>query len=123
MLDFIYLATQGIHPLLVRKENLFVVLICKSRKRKSHLCNNQMIPATSVIKRVVTQDEIWAHHFDQESKMQSKQWENPGSNPPKKFKRVHLAGKVIASILWDSRGVIITDYLQQGRTVHIMQAN
>ena len=45
------------------------------------------------------------------------------AHPPKKFKWVHSAGKVIASIFWDSQWVIMTDYLEQGRTVHIMQAN
>ena len=49
--------------------------------------------------RVVTQDETWVHHFDPESKMQSKQWEYPGSLPPAKFKRVLSAGKVVATIL------------------------
>ena len=38
------------------------------------------------IKRVVIQDEIWVHHFDPESKMQSKQWKHPGSPPPKNLK-------------------------------------
>ena len=33
------------------------------------------------IKLVVTQDETLAHHFDSESKMQSKQWKHPGSPP------------------------------------------
>ena len=56
------------------------------------------------IERVVTQDETWAHHFDPESKMQSKQWEHPGLPPPIKVKRVHSAGKVMASIFWIVKG-------------------
>ena len=39
--------------------------------------------------------------------MQSKQWKHPGSPPPKKFKRVHSAGKVTTSIFWDSQGLIM----------------
>ena len=39
--------------------------------------------------------------------MQNKQWNHPGSLPPKKFKRVHSAEKVMVSIFWDSQGVII----------------
>ena len=50
------------------------------------------------IERAVAQDETWVHYFDTESKskMQSKQWKHHNSSPPKKFKRVHSAGKVIA---------------------------
>ena len=50
------------------------------------------------IERVITQDEAWDHHFDPESKMQSKQWKHPDSTPPKEFKWVHSVGKVMASI-------------------------
>ena len=58
------------------------------------------------IDRVVTQDETWVH-FDPESKMQSMQW---------KFKRASSAGKVMASVFWDSQEVIMIDYLQQKGT-------
>ena len=68
--------------------------------------------------RVVTQDETWVHHFDPESKKQSMQWKHPGSPPPKKFKRVSSAGKVMASIFWDNQGVIMVDYLEEGRTIN-----
>ena len=43
--------------------------------------------------------------------------EAPGSPPPKKFKRVYSAGKVIASIFWDSQGVITIDYLEPACTI------
>ena len=50
--------------------------------------------------------------------MQSKQWKHPGSPPPNKFKRVHSAEKVMASIFWESQGVIMIDYLEQvARTI------
>ena len=65
------------------------------------------------IERVVTRDETWVHDFDPESKMQRKQWMYPGSSRCRTFKRVHSAGKVMTSILWDSQGVIIFDYLEQ----------
>ena len=56
------------------------------------------------IKRVVTQDETWVHHFDPKSKMQRKQWKHPRSPPPKNFNRVHSAEKEkMASIFWDSQ--------------------
>ena len=64
------------------------------------------------IDRVVTQDETWVHHFDPELKMQSMQWKHSGSPPPKKFKTVSSAGKVMASVFWDSQGVIMIDYFE-----------
>ena len=64
------------------------------------------------IEQVVTKDETWVHHFDQESKMQSKQWKHPGSSPPTKFKMVHSAGKVMNSIFLESQRVVMIDYLK-----------
>ena len=31
---------------------------------------------------------------------------------------LHPAGKMMASIVWDSQGVIMIDYLEQGRTIN-----
>ena len=65
-----------------------------------------------------TQDETWVYHFDPDSKMQSTQWKHPGSPPTKKFKRVPSAGKAMASVVCDRQGVVMTDYLQQGRMIN-----
>jgi hypothetical protein len=51
------------------------------------------------IYRLLAHDEIWVHHFDPESKKPSMQWKHSGSPPPKKFKRVPSAGKMMASIV------------------------
>ena len=57
--------------------------------------------------------------------MPSKQWKYPGLPPLKKFKGVQLAGKLMASLFWDSQGTIMIDYLEQGRPINvpIMQVN
>ena len=70
------------------------------------------------IEQVVTLVETWVHNFDPDSKMQNKQWKHPGSHHPMTFKRVHSAGKVIASIFWDSQRAIMNYYLEQGRTIN-----
>ena len=46
------------------------------------------------------------------------EWKHPGSPPFKTFKRVSSAGKVKASIIWDSQGIIMVDYLEEGRTIN-----
>ena len=68
--------------------------------------------------RFVTMDETWVHHYTPESKQQSKQWKRSGSPPPKKAKAILSAKKVMASVFWDAKGVIMVDYLQKGATIN-----
>ena len=83
-----------------------------------YLLSRYEIDLGDFIDRVVTQDETCVHHFEPESKMQSMQWKHPGSPPPKKFIRVSSTGKVMTSVFWDSQGVIMIDYFEQGRTIN-----
>ena len=69
------------------------------------------------IKRVVTQDDTWAHHFEP-AKNAEQTIESPWLTPPKKLKRVHSAVKVMASTFWDSQEVIMIDYIEQGRSIN-----
>ena len=67
--------------------------------------------------RFVTVDETWVHHFTPESKRSSMQWKHTDSPPPKKAKVTPSAGKVMATVFWDSEGIILMDFLEKGRTV------
>lgn len=69
------------------------------------------------LQRFITMDETWVHHYQPESKQQSRQWKHPGSPTPKKAKNVKSAGKVMASIFWDAEGVLLVDFLESGRTI------
>ena len=67
---------------------------------------------------LVTVDETWVHYFEPENKAQSRQWVGPGSLRPKKFRhKHHFAGKVMATILWDAKGVIMLDFLPKRSTI------
>ena len=66
--------------------------------------------------RFVTVDETWIHHYTPETKEQSKQWIASGESAPKKAKIVPSAGKVMATVFWDSQGVILIDYMEKGET-------
>jgi [histone H3]-lysine36 N-dimethyltransferase SETMAR len=70
------------------------------------------------LRRFITVDETWVHHYTPETKEQSKQWTHKGSPPPKKAKTVLSAGKVMASVFWDSHGIILVDYLEKGKTIN-----
>ena len=42
------------------------------------------------------------------------QWKHPGSPPPKKFRTQPSASKVMATVFWDSKGIILIDYKPAG---------
>lgn len=69
------------------------------------------------MRRFITVDETWIHHYTPETKEQSKQWIASGEPAPKKAKAVLSANKVMATVFWDARGIIHIDYLQKGKTI------
>ena len=66
---------------------------------------------------LVTVDETWVHYYEPENKAQSRQWVGPGSPRPKKFKTQPSAGKVMATVFWDPKGVIMLDFLPKRSTI------
>ena len=50
-------------------------------------------------------------------KQESMLWHIKGGPAPKKFKVVPSAGKVVATIFWDSKGVLLIDYKSKGKTI------
>ena len=67
--------------------------------------------------RLVTVDETWVHYYEPKNKAQSSQWVGPGSPRPKKFKTQPSAGKVMATVFWDAKGVIMLDFLPKRSTI------
>jgi histone-lysine N-methyltransferase SETMAR len=79
-------------------------------------CSKQLLELYTADKdkflsRVITGDETWVHHYDPESKSESMQWKHPWSPPPRKFRTQASAGKIMATIFWDNKGVLLVDYL------------
>ncbi|KFM63570.1 Histone-lysine N-methyltransferase SETMAR, partial [Stegodyphus mimosarum] len=69
------------------------------------------------IDRIVTGDETWLHHFTPISKRATMEWKHAGSQMRKKFKVSPSAGKVMATVFWDTTGVIlIENLLPAGKT-------
>jgi hypothetical protein len=50
------------------------------------------------MRRVVTGDETWLHHYDPETKQQSMQWKHASSPSPRKFKVQPSAGKIMCTV-------------------------
>ena len=67
--------------------------------------------------RPVTVNETWIQYYEPENKAQSSQWVWPGFPRPKKFKAQPSAGKVMATVVWDAKGVIMLDFLPKRSTI------
>ncbi|XP_063841325.1 histone-lysine N-methyltransferase SETMAR-like [Scylla paramamosain] len=66
--------------------------------------------------RLITHDETWIHHYYPETKAQSKQWKHYDSPPPKKARVQPSVGKVMLTVFWDQRRVVM-DFLAKGTTI------
>ncbi|KAF7269470.1 hypothetical protein GWI33_017520 [Rhynchophorus ferrugineus] len=53
------------------------------------------------LRRYVTMDEAWFHHFTPKSNRQSSEWTAHDEPAPKRGKTPQSAGKVMASVFWD----------------------
>ena len=67
--------------------------------------------------RLETVDETWVHYYEPENKAQSRQWIGPASPRPKKFKMQPSAGKVMATVFWEAKGIIMLDFLPKKSTI------
>lgn len=70
------------------------------------------------LRRYVTMDETWIHHYTPASKQSSAEWTAAGESRPKRPKTQMSAGKVLASVFWDAQGVLLIDYLGKGKVIN-----
>ena len=61
--------------------------------------------------------ETWVHYYEPENKGQSHQWVGSGSQSPKKFKTQPSAKKVMATVFWGAKGVIMLYILPKRSTI------
>ncbi|GBP65845.1 hypothetical protein EVAR_85113_1 [Eumeta japonica] len=65
----------------------------------------------------ISWDETWLCYYDPETKLQSMTWKTLSSPTPKKFKVINSVGKIMGSLFWDEKGVIVIEYFDRGATV------
>ena len=69
--------------------------------------------------RLVTVDETWVHYYEPENKAQRCQWVGLRSGPrPKTFKTQPFVCKMMATVLWDAKSVIMLDFLLKRRIIN-----
>lgn len=73
---------------------------------------------TDFVRRFITMDETWIYHHDPKLKQERLQWTEAGCSAPKQTKHERSAKKVLASVFWDAKGILLIDYLEKGKTIN-----
>ncbi|GFY03031.1 histone-lysine N-methyltransferase SETMAR [Trichonephila clavipes] len=81
-----------------------------------HLFRYQEDPA--FMKRIVTGDETWCHHYEPKTKRDSMQWKHALSPPPKKFRAVKSVGKVLLTVFFDVTGPLLVEFLEHSKSIN-----
>ena len=66
---------------------------------------------------IVTGDETWGFNFTPETKQQSRERRHSSSPKPRKCKRKQSTDKIIATVFWYRRGVLLVDFMAHGTTI------
>ena len=71
-----------------------------------------------LLRRYITMNETWIHHFTPESRSASAEWREEGESRPKRPKTQQSAGKFMVSVFWDMHGILLIDLLPKGQTIN-----
>ncbi|GFU95052.1 uncharacterized protein TNCV_4138361 [Trichonephila clavipes] len=76
-----------------------------------------LIPSPAACE-VVAGYQTWISHFTPETKQQSMHWWHSGFPVRMKFKQTLSIRKVMGTVFWDRRGILLIDFLPRGETVN-----
>ena len=82
------------------------------------LLNQYEAEGDSFVDRIITGDETWCHHYEPDTKRQSTEWQHVNSPSKKKFKTLSSVSKVMCTVFWDRKGVILLDFPEPGQTIN-----
>ena len=72
------------------------------------------------LERIITGDWTWVHHHSLESQRASIEWKPPWFPWSKKFKMGISAGKVMSTVFWDDKGVLLVDFMEKSTAVNVV---
>lgn len=67
---------------------------------------------------IVTGDETWVLYFTPESKAATMVWKHPSSPDVKKFKVSPSSRKLMLTVFWDMKGVLLAEFMPTGSTIN-----
>jgi len=68
--------------------------------------------------KFITGDETWVHQYYPETQAQPMAWKHPWFPTIKKFKTSTSSGKLMATVFWDMRGVLLLHFSPPNETVN-----
>lgn len=71
-----------------------------------------------ILESIVTGDETMVLYYDPLSKRESMEWRRPDERRPIKAKVVQSTKKVMATIFWDCKGILLIDFKERNTTVN-----
>jgi len=104
-LEYRKVCTRWVPQMLTQEHKEHRMQVCRD------LLNQYEAEGDSFLDRITTSDEMWCHHYEPESKRQSMKWRHVESPSKKKFKMLLSVGKVMCTVFWDRKGVILLDFL------------
>ena len=63
-------------------------------------------------------DKTWIHHYTPETKISSAEWTAADESRPKRSTTQQWAARVMASVFWDTHGILFIDYCEKGKTIN-----
>ncbi|GFY12544.1 histone-lysine N-methyltransferase SETMAR [Trichonephila clavipes] len=70
------------------------------------------------LSQIVTGDETWVSYDTHESKRQSMEWRHTSSPTKVKPKHILTPRKIMCTVFWDSKGILLIDFLPRGQTIN-----
>jgi histone-lysine N-methyltransferase SETMAR len=80
--------------------------------------NQYKAEGDSFLDHIITGDETWCHYYEPESKQQSMEWRHVNSPSKKQYKMLPSVGKLMCTVFWERKGVILLGFLEPGQTVN-----
>ena len=111
-LEYHKVCTRWVLRMLTQEHKEHCMQVCQD------LLNQYEAECHSFLDRNITGDEMWCHHYKPESKWQSMEWQHVNSPLKKKFKMLASAGKVMCTVFWERKGVILLDFLEPRQTTY-----
>jgi histone-lysine N-methyltransferase SETMAR len=85
---------------------------------RERICNELLVMNrnNNFLAQLITLDEVWIY-WDNDGTYHNRSWRGPGDQPLAVAKRRLTNRKHMASVFWDSKGVIMLDILPRGQTI------